>query len=144
MLRNILLVGFLVSAVCAAHWEIREVDSAEDQDEGISADVTPKQQIGVCSICKSVMKAVKKKLSANADAEEVKTKLNNTCEKMKLLSGPCKKLVKKYLHSIVDELMTDDGPKTICTKIHVCKPKLPLKEFIFMRDRLAIDDDDFE
>ncbi|KAI2647149.1 hypothetical protein H4Q32_029856 [Labeo rohita] len=39
MLRNIFLVTLLVYAVCATHWEIREVGSAEDQDEEISVQI---------------------------------------------------------------------------------------------------------
>ncbi|XP_016311335.1 antimicrobial peptide NK-lysin-like [Sinocyclocheilus anshuiensis] len=136
MLRNIFLVSLLVCAVCADHWEIREVDSAEDQDEEISADGMPKQQIfSKCNTCKTIMKAVKKKLSPNATPDEIKTKLNKACDKFKLVSGQCKKLVQKYLHNIIDELMTDDGPNTICIKIHACKPKPPIKEFIFAHDQ---------
>ncbi|XP_026142324.1 antimicrobial peptide NK-lysin-like [Carassius auratus] len=136
MLRNIFLVSLLIYAVCAAHWEIREVDSAEDQDEEISADSMSTQQIfNKCDICKKIMKAVKKKLSANATPHEIKEKLNNACNKLKLVSGQCKKLVQKYLHAIIDELMTEDGPNTICTKIHACKSNPPIKEFIFVHDQ---------
>ncbi|XP_058606100.1 prosaposin-like [Onychostoma macrolepis] len=136
MLRNIFLVSLLVYAVCAAHWDIREVDSAEDQDEEISADGMPKQQIFTkCSLCKTILKAVKKKLSSNATPNEIKTKLNNFCDKLKLASGQCRKFVQKYLHNIIDELMTDDGPNTICTKIHACKTKPPIKDFIFVHDQ---------
>ncbi|RXN19283.1 antimicrobial peptide NK-lysin-like protein [Labeo rohita] len=97
MLRNIFLVSLLVYAVCAAHWEIREVDSAEDQDEDM--------------------------------CDEVKATLNKTREK---LTKPLKCL---YLHGLIDELKTDDGPDTICTKIHACKPEPPIKEFIVVRDQ---------
>ncbi|KAL1257526.1 hypothetical protein QQF64_010770 [Cirrhinus molitorella] len=135
MLRNIFLVSLLVYAVCAAHWEIREVDSsAEDEDEEISADVVKQQSSIQCSACKSLLKTVKKKISSNASPDEIKTKLNNTCEKMPL-RAKCKHFVQKYLHSLIDELMTDDGPKTICTKIHICKSKPPIKEFIVVRDQ---------
>uniref|UniRef100_A0A8C1G531 NK-lysin tandem duplicate 1 n=1 Tax=Cyprinus carpio TaxID=7962 RepID=A0A8C1G531_CYPCA len=136
MLRNIFLVSLLVYAVCAAHWEIREVDSAEDQYEEISADGMPKQQIfNKCDICKKIMKAVKKKLPPNATPDEIKEKLKNVCDKFKPVSGQCKKLVQKYLRNIIDELMTEDGPNTICTKIHVCKSKPPIKEFILVHDQ---------
>ncbi|XP_073682550.1 antimicrobial peptide NK-lysin-like [Garra rufa] len=137
MLRNILLVSLLAYAVCAAHWEIREVDSAEDEDEEFSADVEmmkPQSSIG-CSICKSIMNKVKKRISSNATPDEIKTKLNNTCEKIRLLRAQCKRFVQKYLHTLVDELMTDDGPKAICAKIRICKPKPPIKEFIVVRDQ---------
>ncbi|XP_052435848.1 prosaposin isoform X3 [Carassius gibelio] len=136
MLRNIFLVSLLIYAVCAAHLEIREVDSAEDQDEEISADGMQKQQAFIiCGICKGIMKAVKKKLPANATAEEIKTKLENLCDNLIWGSGRCKELVKTYLHSIIDELMTKDGPNTICKKINVCMSKSPIKEFNFVLDQ---------
>lgn len=117
------------------------MDSAEDQDEEIScdafhADGMPKQKIfSKCTICKSIMKAVKKKLSSKATPDEIKAKLNNVCDKFKPVNGHCKKFVQKYLHNIIDELMTKDGPNTICTKIHACKTKPPIKEFIFVHDQ---------
>ncbi|RXN19287.1 antimicrobial peptide NK-lysin-like protein [Labeo rohita] len=121
MLRNIFLVSLLVYAVCAAHWEIREVDSAEDQNEDMCADDMMKEQKVLCSACKTIIKMVKEKIPSNATPEDIKTKLNNICEKMKLLKRKCMDLVQKHLHGLIDELMTDDGPKAICTKIHVCK-----------------------
>ncbi|XP_042630608.1 antimicrobial peptide NK-lysin-like [Cyprinus carpio] len=135
MLRNIFLVSMLVYAVCAVHWEIREVDSAEDQDEEISADDAMMQSSVECSLCKSIIKKVKKMIPSNATPDEIKTKLNNTCEKVRLLRVQCKHFVQKYLHDLIDELMTDDGPKTLCTKIKICKPESPIKEIIFVRDQ---------
>nr|QGA69873.1 NK-lysin antimicrobial peptide type 4 [Sinocrossocheilus bamaensis] len=136
MLRNIFLVSLLVYAVCAAHWEIREVGSAEDQDQEISADGMPKQQMSIkCDICKRIMKEVKKKISANPTPDEIKTKLNNICDKFKPLRVQCKHFVEKYLQNLIDELMTDDGPNAICTKIHVCKEARTIKEFIVVHDQ---------
>ncbi|KAK7142722.1 hypothetical protein R3I94_012166 [Phoxinus phoxinus] len=126
MLRNVFLVSLLIYAVCAVHWEIREVGSAEEELEEISADSVTKQEIfPMCSICKSIMKSVKKKLSPKPTPDEIKTKLNNTCEAWPLTSK-CKKFVAKYLNALIDELMTDDGPKTICAKVRACKLKPPI------------------
>ncbi|KAI2646485.1 Prosaposin [Labeo rohita] len=81
---------------------------AEDrQDE---ADGIPKPNM--CKTCKDIIEKVKKHVFCN--------------------STP---VVKKYLHGLIDELMTDDGPNTICTKIHACKPEPPIKEFIVVRDQ---------
>ncbi|XP_048046947.1 NK-lysin tandem duplicate 2 [Megalobrama amblycephala] len=130
MLRNVFLVSLLIYAVCAAHWEIREVDSAEDELEEILADMTEQQIFDKCAICKYIMKKVKKRIPSNATPDEIKTKLNNTCEKARLLKSKCKHFVEKYLSTLIDELMTDDGPKTICIKLNACKPEPPIKEFI--------------
>ncbi|XP_067310775.1 antimicrobial peptide NK-lysin-like [Pseudorasbora parva] len=132
MLRNVFLVSLLIYAVCAVHLEIRDVDSAEEELEEIPADSMTKQQIlNKCSICKNIMKAVKKKLSPNATPDEIKNKLNNTCEKARMLKSKCKNFVEKYLKTLIDELMTDDGPNTICTKVKACKSETPIMEFIF-------------
>ncbi|XP_073682610.1 antimicrobial peptide NK-lysin-like [Garra rufa] len=136
MFRNFFLVSLLIYAVCAAHWEIREVDSAEDQDDEISADGMMEQQIKAikCDTCKAIMKEVKKKISAKPTPDEIKTKLNNICDKFKLLRVQCKHFVEKYLQNLIDELMTDDGPNTICTKIHACKNRT-IKEFTVVPDQ---------
>ncbi|RXN19284.1 antimicrobial peptide NK-lysin-like protein [Labeo rohita] len=120
MLRNIFLVNLLVYAVCAAHWEIREVDSAEDQNEDMCADGIPK--LNLCKTCKDIIEKVKKHVFCDSTSDEIKATLKKACEKAgMLLKHPCKILVKKYLHGLIDELKTDDGPNTICTKIHACK-----------------------
>ncbi|RXN19288.1 antimicrobial peptide NK-lysin-like protein [Labeo rohita] len=121
MLRNIFLVTLLVYAVCATHWEIREVGSAEDQDEEIYADDMMKEQIFLCSACKTLIAMVKKRIPSNATAVDIKAKLNNFCGKMWLLKRTCLNIVQKHLHGLVDELMKNDGPNAVCTKIHVCK-----------------------
>uniref|UniRef100_A0A8C1MD38 NK-lysin tandem duplicate 1 n=1 Tax=Cyprinus carpio TaxID=7962 RepID=A0A8C1MD38_CYPCA len=131
MLRNIFLVSLLVYAVCAAHWDVREVDSAEDQDEEISADGIP--TFVKCLICNKIVKKVKKKLSNKPTVVEIKTKLNKACYILtfKKKKAECKNLVEKYMDKLIDELMTKDGPKTICTKIFGCN----IKEVIFVHDQ---------
>ncbi|CAM4649096.1 unnamed protein product [Leuciscus chuanchicus] len=136
MLRNVFLVSLLIYAVFAAHWEIREEGSAEEDLEEIIAESLKEQQASpVCSICKYIMKKVKKRISSKATPDEIKSKLNNTCEKAGPLKSRCKKFVAKHLSTLIDELMTDDGPKTICAKVHACKPQPPpIKEFTVSHD----------
>ncbi|RXN19285.1 antimicrobial peptide NK-lysin-like protein [Labeo rohita] len=119
MLRNIFLIGLLIYAVCAAHWEIREVESAEDQDEDICADGIPKPNM--CEACKDMIEKVKKHIVCDSTSDEIKATLKKACEEAGIvLKHPCDYLVKKYLHVVIDDLMKDDGPHTICTKIHAC------------------------
>ncbi|XP_042598980.1 prosaposin-like isoform X2 [Cyprinus carpio] len=121
MLRNIFLVSLLIFAVCAAHWEIREVDSAEDQDKEISADGMPKQQSSSeCIICKLIVKAVKTLLSHKPTVDEIKTKLKKGCDVLNQRKDPCKNFVEKYMNKLIKELMTDDAPNKVCSKILIC------------------------
>ncbi|XP_059376966.1 prosaposin-like [Carassius carassius] len=121
MLRNIFLVSLLIYAVCGAHWEIREVDSAEDQDEEISADGMPKQQsIGECIICKTIVKAVKTLLSHKPTVEEIKTKLKKVCAIFDHRKDSCENFIETYIKKLVDELMTDDAPNKVCSLILIC------------------------
>lgn len=121
MLRNILLVLLLIYAVNAAYLEIREVDSAEDQDEEIYADGMPKQQsLNECLICKLITAAVKKILSPEPRVDEIKAKLHKACNVFKKKKDQCNTFVEKYMDKLVKELMTDDAPRAICTKILFC------------------------
>ncbi|XP_052435853.1 prosaposin isoform X6 [Carassius gibelio] len=121
MLRNIFLVSLLIYAVCAAHWDISEVDSAEDQDEEISADGMPTQQSSSeCIICKLIVKAVKTLLSHKPTVDEIKTKLKKGCNLLNQRKDPCKHFIEKYMNKLVDELMTDDAPNKVCSKILIC------------------------
>ncbi|RXN12164.1 antimicrobial peptide NK-lysin-like protein [Labeo rohita] len=50
--------------------------------------------------------------------------LNNICDQFKPVRGPCKGIVEKHLGNLISELMTNDGPKAACIKIHACKKTL--------------------
>ncbi|NP_001298721.1 NK-lysin tandem duplicate 2 precursor [Danio rerio] len=136
MLRNIFLVSLLIYAVSAAHWEVREVDSAEDELEETPEDNMVKQKFpGKCTICKYIMNQVKKRLSTKSTPDEIKNNLMNICNKAVVLKSQCKKFIQKHIHTLIDELMNDDGPNTICTKVHACKSEPPIKEFIFIHEQ---------
>ncbi|XP_026142325.1 prosaposin-like [Carassius auratus] len=122
MLRNIFLVSFIIYAVCAAHWEIREVDSAEDQDEEISADgMTTQHSSSECIICKLIVKAVKTLLSHKPTVDEIKTKLKKGCNLLNKRKDPCKHFIEKHMNKLVKALKTKDSPKIICSKILICE-----------------------
>ncbi|KAF7704454.1 hypothetical protein HF521_021526 [Silurus meridionalis] len=106
MLRNVLVAFFIIASACAMHLEYLKVDSEElhdgtlisatsnvyvGQDEDL---LMPEEQIpGVCSICKRIMKKVKHHLGNHENAEKIKEKLMNLCDKL----GPVKKFVGKWL-----------------------------------------------
>ncbi|XP_056623087.1 prosaposin-like [Triplophysa dalaica] len=131
MLRNIIFIACLLCSVCAAHWEIREVESSEDVDD-MPADGMTKQKLpGLCWVCKWVMNKVKKRVTVNSTPDEIKTKLFATCDQIGFMKKECKKFIQKYMSTLVEELSTTDGPKTICTSIRACKSKSAfLKDFI--------------
>ncbi|TRY56608.1 hypothetical protein DNTS_003517 [Danionella cerebrum] len=121
MLRNIFLLSLLVHAVCSTHWEVREVDSAEDELEEIPDYGTANEKaLSICSICQKILNSVKKKVSCNTTPDSIKGKLIEGCNKLFIGKTLCKKFVMKHLHTLVDELMTNDGPRTICAKAGAC------------------------
>ncbi|TRY56607.1 hypothetical protein DNTS_003517 [Danionella cerebrum] len=170
MLRNIFLLSLLVHAVCSTHWEVREVDSAEDELEEIpdygtanekalsicsicqkilnsvkkkvSCNTTPdhgtanEKAFSICSICQKILNSVKKKVSRNTTPDSIKGKLIEGCNKLFIGKTLCKKFVTAHLHTLVDELMTDDGPRTICAKAGACKKPPAIKEFIFVDEQV--------
>ncbi|XP_056623085.1 antimicrobial peptide NK-lysin-like [Triplophysa dalaica] len=128
MLRNVFLVTLVMCSVCAVHWEIREVESSEDVDV-MPADKMTKQKLpGVCWACNWVMRKVKKMITPNSTKEEIEKDLHAVCEKIGFLKSLCKSFVKKYLGTLVEDLSTTDGPKTICVNVGVCKSKSSFSE----------------
>ncbi|XP_053093650.1 antimicrobial peptide NK-lysin-like [Pangasianodon hypophthalmus] len=129
MFWNLLIASFFIGSACAMHLEYLKVDSAEellvgtldsvDQDEDLPM---PEEQLpGVCWICKWVMKKVKKHLGNRENAEQIKEKLKRGCDKIGLLKDRCKKIVDKNIDILVEELSTDDDPKTMCANAGICK-----------------------
>ncbi|XP_034164192.1 antimicrobial peptide NK-lysin isoform X2 [Pangasianodon hypophthalmus] len=124
MFWNLLIASFFIGSACAMHLEYLKVDSAEELLVGtLDEDLPmPEEQLpGVCWICKWVMKKVKKHLGNRENAEQIKEKLKRGCDKIGFLKDQCKKIVDKNIDILVEELSTDDDPKTICANIGVCK-----------------------
>ncbi|KAI5102395.1 hypothetical protein C0J45_7747, partial [Silurus meridionalis] len=128
-----LMFYLLWFSACAMHLEYLKVDSEElhdgtlvstsnvyvGQDEDL---LMPEEQIpGVCSICKRIMKKVKHHLGNHENAEKIKEKLMNLCDKLGPVKNICRKMVTKNIDMLVEELSTDDDPKTICAKAGLCK-----------------------
>ncbi|TRY91790.1 hypothetical protein DNTS_021913 [Danionella cerebrum] len=122
MLRNIFLLSLLVHAVCSTHWEVREVDSAEDELEEIPNHGTANEKaLFICSTCQNLLKSVKSHLSNISTPDGIKGKLIEGCNLLNFFVRIiCKQFVVAHLHTLVDELMTNDGPRTICAKAGAC------------------------
>ncbi|XP_058255679.1 antimicrobial peptide NK-lysin-like isoform X1 [Hemibagrus wyckioides] len=135
MLRNILLVFFFIGSACAFYLEYLKVHSEEladgtlqvsatspdsfDQDEDFPA--SEEQIPGACALCKLVVKKVKKHLGDHENANKIKQKLMRGCNMLPAGKDLCKRLVDKHINILVEELSTDDDPKTVCVKAGICK-----------------------
>ncbi|XP_060789076.1 antimicrobial peptide NK-lysin-like [Neoarius graeffei] len=127
MLWKLLVASFFLGSACAMHLEYLKVDSAgelaftldsTDQDEDL---LMPEEQLpGVCWACKWVMRKLKKQLGNKADVATTKEKLTQVCDSIGFLRSLCKKMIRKYLDVLVEELSTSDGPETACVNIGVC------------------------
>ncbi|KAK3563639.1 hypothetical protein QTP86_031878 [Hemibagrus guttatus] len=134
MLRNILLVSFFIGSACSFYLEYLKVNSEElidgtlvsatspdsvDQDEDLP--VHEEQIPGVCFLCKQVVKKVKKHLGNHENANKIKEKLKRGCDYLPVGKDICKKMVNNHIDILVEELSTDDDPKTVCVKAGICK-----------------------
>ncbi|KAI1895047.1 hypothetical protein AGOR_G00102250 [Albula goreensis] len=100
------------------------LDTESDPTADVTDDVDTYKVFALCGVCKRIMENVKSRLSDNASKEEIMTALNNVCDRLpKLMKGTCKKVVRKYLNKLADELSTDDSPRKACVAIKLCKPK---------------------
>ncbi|XP_026790004.1 antimicrobial peptide NK-lysin isoform X2 [Pangasianodon hypophthalmus] len=130
MFWNLLIASFFIGSACAMHLEYLKVDSGKEPLVGtLDEDLPmPEEQLpGVCWACEWAMKKVKKQLGDNAKADMIKAKLMKVCDSIGFLRSLCKKMITKYLGTLVEELSTTDDPKTICANIGVCKSMRMLK-----------------
>nr|WOW88856.1 NK-lysin [Ctenopharyngodon idella] len=121
MLRSIILVTLLISSVCAFNWEMHKEEFNENEIEESSGDIQTEQLPGVCWACKWAMKKVKKQLSNGSTPDNIKKKLSMVCDEIGFLKSLCRNFVNKYTDTLVEELSTSDGARTICANIRVCK-----------------------
>ncbi|KAM4626003.1 antimicrobial peptide NK-lysin-like [Polymixia lowei] len=100
------------------------VDDHDQFEEETSVDAGMDQQLpGVCWACKWALNKVKKSCGRNATAEELKEKVSSVCDQIGFLKSICRRFVKKYLGTLIEELSTTDDVKTICINIKACKAK---------------------
>lgn len=51
----------------------------------------------------------------------IKSKLAGVCNSIGFLRSLCKKMINKYMDTLVEELSTTDDAKTICINIGICR-----------------------
>ncbi|KAG5856126.1 hypothetical protein ANANG_G00004710 [Anguilla anguilla] len=57
----------------------------------------------------------------NGSKAVIESALHKVCNTMNFfVRGICRRVVSKYFMPLVDELMTRDGPRRACKKIHLC------------------------
>ncbi|NP_001187137.1 NK-lysin type 1 precursor [Ictalurus punctatus] len=138
MFWNLLVASFFIGSACAMHMEYLRVDSAEelldgsldstDEDEDLAMSETQLLP-GACWACQWAMKKVKKQLGNNPTVDIIKAQLKKVCNSIGFLRGLCKKMINKYLDTLVEELSTTDDPTTICGNLGICKSLSMLELF---------------
>ncbi|NP_001298722.1 NK-lysin tandem duplicate 3 precursor [Danio rerio] len=119
MLRGIVLLTLLISSACAAHLEMHKEPFPEFDFEG-SGEIPKEQLPGLCWACKWAMGKLRQHISNTANKEEIKNQLAQVCDGIGFLRPLCRWFVKKYMDILTEELSTTDGPRTICSHLHVC------------------------
>ncbi|XP_047467922.1 antimicrobial peptide NK-lysin-like [Mugil cephalus] len=122
--------------VTCSVWTVhgRSVQVRIDDEDQVESSMDVEGIPGKCWACKWALNKVKKVVGPNATAESLTAKLNAVCNEIGLLKAVCRKLVKSYLGTLVEELTTTDDVRTICVNIKACKPKEALDVFIYQED----------
>ncbi|KAG5856129.1 hypothetical protein ANANG_G00004740 [Anguilla anguilla] len=120
MKSSIILCFLLVYAACIPPGHSHDEGFSETED-GLALQTLAKngQKIpGVCYICKLIMRKVSLHKGSQVVIERA---LHTVCNSVFfLVRGVCRGVVSKYFKSLVQELMTHDGPRRACKKIHLC------------------------
>ncbi|KAG5856128.1 uncharacterized protein LOC118220325 isoform X1 [Anguilla anguilla] len=119
---SIILCFLLVHAASIPSGHSHDEGFSETED-GLALQTLVKngQKIpGVCYLCKLIMRKVKASVT-NGSKAAIESALHNVCNTMNFfVRSICKGVVSKYFMQLVDELMTPDGPRQACKKIHLC------------------------
>ncbi|CDQ87959.1 unnamed protein product [Oncorhynchus mykiss] len=120
----LLALSLLACSVWEMHGQCHEVDLDDQEVVEAQPEKRVEQQLqGTCWVCEWALNKVKKSISSSSSPEEIKQKLLSICDKIPFVKSMCKRLVKKHLWVLIEELSTSDDVRTICVNIKACKPK---------------------
>jgi saposin len=79
-----------------------------------------------CLVCKQVAKWVMTKLKDNKTEISVVEALDEVCDKIftKGKKLDCKEFVSRYTHEIIQLIIQEDDPKTVCRLLNVCNSRI--------------------
>ncbi|CAN9499921.1 unnamed protein product [Ophioblennius macclurei] len=93
----------------------------ESASENPSQRLVSVRQPPTCTICEFVMKQLESMLEDEATEEEVVEAVEKVCTFLpSTLSGQCKDLVETYGKAIIELLVQQADPKTVCTVLALC------------------------
>ncbi|CAJ1067774.1 prosaposin isoform X2 [Xyrichtys novacula] len=91
-----------------------------------------------CSICEFVMKELEDMLKDEATEEEVIQAVEKVCTVLpSTLSAQCKDLIETYGSAIIELLVQQADPKTVCTVLGLCND--PSRAFVVALDQTRFD-----
>ncbi|XP_040080264.1 antimicrobial peptide NK-lysin-like [Oryx dammah] len=79
-----------------------------------------------CGLCQKMMQKLKYIVGNKPSKNVIIRATSKVCSKMGLLSRRCKKIVKKFLHRISEDIIARKKPQAICRDIMLCKGKAGL------------------
>jgi len=74
-----------------------------------------------CSLCTAILTDVKKQLGSNISAAALKKVLDKVCSKIPFAKDLCKNSLEPYITQILQALLAQEDPATVCLKIKLCK-----------------------
>uniref|UniRef100_A0A8C3VTU6 Saposin B-type domain-containing protein n=1 Tax=Catagonus wagneri TaxID=51154 RepID=A0A8C3VTU6_9CETA len=75
----------------------------------------------ICASCRKIMQKLEDMVGTQPNEDTITQAASQVCDKMKILRGLCKKLVRTFLRRITRDIMAGKKPQAICVDLKICK-----------------------
>uniref|UniRef100_A0A8D1VNH0 Granulysin n=1 Tax=Sus scrofa TaxID=9823 RepID=A0A8D1VNH0_PIG len=76
-----------------------------------------------CESCRKIIQKLEDMVGPQPNEDTVTQAASRVCDKMKILRGVCKKIMRTFLRRISKDILTGKKPQAICVDIKICKEK---------------------
>lgn len=86
-----------------------------------------REELGlICESCRKIIQKLEDMVGPQPNEDTVTQAASRVCDKMKILRGVCKKIMRTFLRRISKDILTGKKPQAICVDIKICKEKTGL------------------
>uniref|UniRef100_A0A8D1YNL8 Granulysin n=1 Tax=Sus scrofa TaxID=9823 RepID=A0A8D1YNL8_PIG len=83
-----------------------------------------REELGlICESCRKIIQKLEDMVGPQPNEDTVTQAASRVCDKMKILRGVCKKIMRTFLRRISKDILTGKKPQAICVDIKICKEK---------------------
>ncbi|XP_054003194.1 uncharacterized protein LOC128889529 isoform X2 [Hylaeus anthracinus] len=114
--------------LCASYMqeEFEAIDN--DQETSVNSEILADTEGATCTICEYVIRFIEKELGSEKGKDKVTGTVRGICKHLpNKVHGKCNDLITKHGNNIIDKIVQNVSPKSVCKLIRVCSTYMQME-----------------